>query len=62
MLTTHAWSNQIFDDCNEQRIDGCIAIPFDTGKWLFVGCIIFSFGLVSYFYYLQSILYDMRFM
>jgi hypothetical protein len=46
MLSTNAWSNQIFNDC--QDIDGCVAIPFGTGKWLFVGCIIFGFLLLAY--------------
>ena len=44
MLTTSTWSNQIFNDCQHQ--DGCFYIPFDVGKWLFVGCIIFGFLLV----------------
>jgi hypothetical protein len=44
MLTTSTWSNQIFDDCQHQ--DGCFYIPFNVGKWLFVGCIIFGFLLV----------------
>jgi hypothetical protein len=48
MLTTQAWSNQIFDECKD-RASGCIPIPFNTGKWLFVGCIIFSFLLVNIF-------------
>jgi hypothetical protein len=46
MLTTKNWSNEIFKNCD--HIDGCVAIPFNTGKWLFVGCIIFSFLLVAY--------------
>jgi hypothetical protein len=44
MLTTSTWSNQIFNDCQHQ--DGCFYIPFNVGKWLFVGCIIFGFLLV----------------
>ena len=44
MLSTNAWSNQIFNQCKTS--DGCIPIPFQTGKWLFVGCIIFGFLLV----------------
>jgi len=44
MLSTKTWSNQIFNQCKD--IDGCIPIPFETGKWLFVGCIIFGFLLV----------------
>ncbi|KAI6034231.1 hypothetical protein BKA83DRAFT_87289 [Pisolithus microcarpus] len=43
MLTTSSWSNQIYNDCQHQ--DGCFYIPFDIGKWLFVGCIIFGFLL-----------------
>jgi len=46
MLTTHGWSNQIFNDC--PHVDGCVFIPFNVGKWLFVGCIIFSFLLLAY--------------
>ncbi|KAF9226446.1 hypothetical protein BS17DRAFT_775638 [Gyrodon lividus] len=46
MLTTSAWSNQIFNDCQHQ--DGCFYIPFNIGKWLFVGCIIFGFLLLAY--------------
>ncbi|KAJ7283763.1 hypothetical protein C8J57DRAFT_1447772 [Mycena rebaudengoi] len=46
MLTTKTWSNQIFADCNAKS--GCVPIPFDVGKWLFVGCIIFSFLLLGY--------------
>jgi len=46
MLTTSNWSNEIFKQC--QITDGCVFIPFNTGKWLFVGCIIFSFLLLAY--------------
>lgn len=46
MLTTSTWSNQIFNDCQHQ--DGCFYIPFNVGKWLFVGCIIFGFLLLAY--------------
>lgn len=46
MLTTTSWSNQIFENCSKDKT-GCISIPYNTGKWLFVGCIIFSFLLVS---------------
>lgn len=47
MLTTSNWSNEIFKQC--ANINGCVFIPFNTGKWLFVGCIIFSFLLVGLF-------------
>jgi hypothetical protein len=46
MLTTENWSNHIFDSCKEGEDNGCVFIPFSVGKWLFVGCIIFSFLLV----------------
>ncbi|KAJ7129799.1 hypothetical protein C8R44DRAFT_777723 [Mycena epipterygia] len=48
MLTTTSWSNQIFDQCSQNTKNGCVFIPFNTGKWLFVGCIIFSFLLLGY--------------
>ncbi|KAJ2931564.1 hypothetical protein H1R20_g5473, partial [Candolleomyces eurysporus] len=46
MLSTKKWSNEIFRKC--ETTPGCFFIPFDTGKWLFVGCIIFSFLLLAY--------------
>ena len=46
MLTTDTWSNQIFKSCTQTDNNGCVFIPFTVGKWLFVGCIIFSFLLV----------------
>ncbi|KAF8812333.1 hypothetical protein BYT27DRAFT_7239845 [Phlegmacium glaucopus] len=46
MLTTINWSNEIVKQC--QHIEGCVFIPFNTAKWLFVGCIIFSFLLLAY--------------
>jgi len=46
MLTTDGWSNQIFAKCQDET--GCFFIPFSIGKWLFVGCIIFSFLLLAY--------------
>ncbi|PVG03501.1 hypothetical protein CPB86DRAFT_804033 [Serendipita vermifera] len=46
MLTSDNWSNKIFESCKEKN--GCVAIPFGVAKWLFVGCIIFSFLLLAY--------------
>jgi hypothetical protein len=46
MLTSKDWSNKIFTACQDPR--GCVAIPFEVAKWLFVGCIIFSFLLLAY--------------
>jgi len=48
MLTTQTWSNQIFNNCAQNKVSGCIPIDFNVGKWLFVGCIIFSFLLLAY--------------
>jgi len=48
MLSTNGWSNQIFDSCPKDQETGCIFIPFPVAKWLFVGCIIFSFLLLAY--------------
>lgn len=46
MLTSQQWSNQIFNDCPKTKT--CVAVPFEVGRWLFVGCIIFGFLLVRY--------------
>ncbi|THH06698.1 hypothetical protein EW145_g3916 [Phellinidium pouzarii] len=48
MLTTDGWSNHIFNSCTQNDDNGCVFIPFSVGKWLFVGCIIFSFLLLAY--------------
>lgn len=48
MLTTSSWSNEIFKSCPKTENNGCVAVPFTIGKWLFVGCIIFSFLLLAY--------------
>ncbi|KAI0772712.1 hypothetical protein BC629DRAFT_735938 [Irpex lacteus] len=48
MLTTKSWSNAIFNSCSPDLHNGCVAIPFNVGKWLFFGCIIFSFLLLAY--------------
>ena len=47
MLTTKSWSNAIFNSCPPHAQNGCVFIPFSIGRWLFLGCIIFSFLLVS---------------
>jgi len=46
MLSTNDWSNQIQKSCNKTSTNGCVVIPFEVAKWLFVGCIIFSFLLL----------------
>lgn len=46
MLSTDSWSNAIFNSCSPDLHNGCVPIPFNVGKWLFFGCIIFSFLLV----------------
>ncbi|KAJ3490077.1 hypothetical protein NLI96_g1696 [Meripilus lineatus] len=48
MLSTDSWSNAIFNSCPENQANGCVYIPFTIGKWLFFGCIIFSFLLLAY--------------
>lgn len=45
MLTSKDWVNTIFTSCQGRD---CSIIPFKYGKWLFVGCIIFSFLLLGY--------------
>ncbi|KAF7776256.1 hypothetical protein Agabi119p4_4649 [Agaricus bisporus var. burnettii] len=46
MLTTKNWSNEIFKEC--ASTEGCVFIQFEIGKWIFFGCIIFSFLLLAY--------------
>jgi len=48
MLTSEEWSNSIFESCPQNETNGCVFIPFKIAKWLFVGCIIFSFLLLAY--------------
>jgi hypothetical protein len=50
MVTTHNWSNDIFDSCPKsiQDTGGCVAIDFNIGRWIFFGCVIFGFLLVAY--------------
>ncbi|KAF9263516.1 hypothetical protein L218DRAFT_319567 [Marasmius fiardii PR-910] len=49
MISSNGWSNEIFEQCaKKQSGTDCVAIPFEIGKWLFVGCIIFSFLLLGY--------------
>ncbi|TBU38056.1 hypothetical protein BD309DRAFT_931370 [Dichomitus squalens] len=48
MLTTTSWSNAIFNSCPANDTNGCVYIPFSIGRWLFFGCVIFSFLLLAY--------------
>ncbi|CAL1701404.1 unnamed protein product [Somion occarium] len=48
MLSSDAWSNAIFQSCPPDQANGCVYIPFKIGKWLFFGCICFSFLLLAY--------------
>ncbi|RDX55737.1 hypothetical protein OH76DRAFT_1397139 [Lentinus brumalis] len=48
MLTTTSWSNAIFNSCPQNQTNGCVYIPFSIGRWLFFGCVIFSFLLLAY--------------
>jgi len=47
MLTTNGWHSQVFNNCPSSH-NGCFFIPFRIGRWLFVGCILFSFLLLAY--------------
>lgn len=44
MIASSTWTNVIYKKCGN---DCAIKIPFDVAKWVFVGCIIFGFLLVS---------------
>lgn len=45
MLSSDGWTNRIYSECG----DHCaIQIQFNAAKWIFVGCIIFSFLLLAY--------------
>lgn len=48
MLTTTEWSNPIQNSCPQNQSNGCVYIPFNIGRWLFFGCVIFSFLLLAY--------------
>ncbi|KAI9000903.1 hypothetical protein BD414DRAFT_473061 [Trametes punicea] len=48
MLTTTSWSNAIFNSCPPNQGNGCVYIPFSIGRWLFFGCVVFSFLLLAY--------------
>ncbi|KAG8696878.1 hypothetical protein FRC09_008212, partial [Ceratobasidium sp. 395] len=45
MLSSDGWTNQIYSECGD---DCAVDIQFDIAKWVFVGCIIFSFLLLAY--------------
>ncbi|CAE6528334.1 unnamed protein product [Rhizoctonia solani] len=45
MLSSDGWTNQIYAKCGD---DCAVDIQFDVAKWIFVGCIIFSFLLLAY--------------
>lgn len=45
MLSSDGWTNQIYSKCGD---DCAVQIQFDIAKWVFVGCIIFSFLLLGY--------------
>jgi hypothetical protein len=48
MLTTDGWSNDIYNSCPaDDDTEDCVPIDFNIGKWVFFGCIIFSFLLVG---------------
>lgn len=58
MLSSDGWTNQIYAKCG----DHCaVDIQFDVAKWIFVGCIIFSFLLVSLFWHYVLIKNSIRY-
>lgn len=59
MLTSDTWSNHIFNSCQKEDDNGCVFVPFEVGKWLFVGCIIFSFLLVRVLFHRRVGLSDL---
>jgi len=48
MLSSNTWSNSIFASCPKDQTTGCVFIPFPIARWLFIGCIGFSFLLLAY--------------
>lgn len=48
MLSSDAWSNDIFTSCPPEEENGCVFIPFQTAKYLFLSCIVCSFLLLVY--------------
>ncbi|EJD48558.1 hypothetical protein AURDEDRAFT_112975 [Auricularia subglabra TFB-10046 SS5] len=48
MLSNDDWSNDIFKSCPETEENGCVFIPFNTAKYLFISCIALSFLLLIY--------------
>lgn len=44
MLSTDNWTNAIYSKCGTKC---AVTIQFEVAKWIFVGCIIASFVLVS---------------
>ncbi|KAL0949705.1 hypothetical protein HGRIS_009742 [Hohenbuehelia grisea] len=47
MLTTQPWTIEIFEKC-KQIDENCVVPKFEITKYLFLGCIIFSFLLLAY--------------
>ncbi|KAG8898934.1 hypothetical protein FRB99_007034 [Tulasnella sp. 403] len=45
MLSSTTWSSNIYTRCPPNQ---CPTVSFEVGKWIFVGCIIFSFLLLAY--------------
>ncbi|KAG8958081.1 hypothetical protein FRC03_009470, partial [Tulasnella sp. 419] len=46
MLSSETWTNNIYMKCDPK--DCPVNVSFKIGKWIFVGCIIFSFLLLAY--------------
>jgi len=47
LLAFHHFNGSIYDRV-QQNSDNTVSVPFAYGKWIFTGCIIFSFLLLAY--------------
>ncbi|BEI85975.1 hypothetical protein CcaverHIS002_0602620 [Cutaneotrichosporon cavernicola] len=52
MLATDNWTNSLYTKCAKSGNHHCVIdVQFKIAKWVFVGCIIFSFLLLGYEWY-----------
>ncbi|KLT40555.1 hypothetical protein CC85DRAFT_148814 [Cutaneotrichosporon oleaginosum] len=52
MLATDNWTNNLYTKCAKSGNHHCVIdVQFKIAKWVFVGCIIFSFLLLGYEWY-----------
>ncbi|ORX35903.1 hypothetical protein BD324DRAFT_581368 [Kockovaella imperatae] len=48
MIVSDHWTNAIQSKCSETDSDCAVDVQFSIAKWIFVGCIMFSFLLLGY--------------